>query len=143
VKILALIFCLICTYSFGQQKEFEWLIGTWQEEGKQAFEVWTKTDDFLSAESYKMKDGNRIVTEENKIIKKGNDFFYVPDVAGPQGPIEFKITSFDKNSFTAENPAHDFPQKIIYKRVDENHLQAFVSKKDNTNILRFFYSKIE
>src|SRR5579872_1390266 len=122
MKLLILVFTFIATGSFAQPKEFSWLLGTWKEEGKQAFEVWKKRNGFLSAESYKTEGDKKIVTEEIKLIKKGNDFYYVPDVAGPQGAVEFKITLFDKNSFVAENPQHDFPKMIIYRKTDETHI---------------------
>ncbi|MBI3482493.1 MAG: hypothetical protein HY015_05890, partial [Bacteroidetes bacterium] len=82
MKSVLLVLMLISTYSLVRQKEFSWLVGTWQEEGKQSFEVWKWDDNFLSAESYKMKEGSKIITEEIKLIKKGNEFYYVTDVAG-------------------------------------------------------------
>ncbi len=127
-----LVLMLISTYSFAQQQEFSWLVGTWQEEGKPSFEIWKENKESLSAESYKMKDGNKSVTEEIKLIKKGNDFYYVPDVAGPQGPVEFKITSYGKDNFTAENPAHDFPKKISYEKIDNIHLKATIGDANKT-----------
>ena len=124
--ILSFCFLIVSSALFGQQKEFSWLIGTWQDT-EDSFEVWKDEGSFLSGSSYKIdKAGNKTVTEEIKLIKKGNDFYYVPDVAGPQGPIEFKIISFDKNSFTAENPTHDFPKKIMYN-VNEKQLDATIS----------------
>lgn len=141
MKILTLALSLVASAAYSQQEEFAWLIGTWQREGKQAFEVWKKEGDFLSAESYKMKDEQKVVTEEIKFIKKGNDFYYVPDIAGPQGPIEFKITSFDKNSFTAENPAHDFPKKIKYEKLDDSHLKASIG--DASKTISYSFVKIK
>ncbi len=132
MKVVLAFLLFVTTCSFGQQKEFAWLIGTWQEEGKTSYEVWRDDNGFLSAESYKMKDGNKIVTEEIKLIKKGNDFYYVPDVSGPQGAIEFKITSLGKNNFTAENPAHDFPKKITYEKIDDTHLKATIGDENKT-----------
>lgn len=125
--ILSICFLAFSTALFGQHEEFGWLIGTWQE-AKYSFEVWKDDGNFLSASAYQIdhQSGGKVIGEEIKLIKKGNDFYYVPDVAGPQGPIEFKITAFDKNSFTAENPKHDFPQKIIYKRTGEL-LEATIS----------------
>jgi hypothetical protein len=125
--VLSFCFLIVSSTLFGQQNEFGWLIGTWQE-NENSFEVWKDEGNFLSGSSYKIdKARNKTVTEEIKLIKKGNDFYYVPDVAGPQGPIEFKITSFDKNSFIAENPAHDFPKKIIYKKINDQQLEATIS----------------
>jgi len=125
--ILSICFLAFSTALFGQQSEFRWLIGTWQE-AKYSFEIWKDEGTFLSASAYQIdhQSGNKVVSEEIKLVKKGNDFYYVPDVAGPQGPIEFRITSFDENSFTAENPEHDFPKKIIYKRTGEL-LEATIS----------------
>lgn len=141
MKALSIVLCLVCAYGHAQQKEFEWLVGIWQEEGKQAFEVWKKEKDFLAGESYRMQDGSKVVTEEIKFLKKGNDFYYVPDVAGPQGPIEFKVTSFDTNSFTAENPQHDFPKKIRYQKMDDTHLKAAIGDQDKT--ISYAYVKVK
>jgi len=127
---------------FGQQKEFGWLIGTWQD-AKYSFEVWKDEGSFLSATAYQIdhQSGNKNVNEEIKLIKKGNDFYYVPDVAGPQGPVEFKIISFDRNSFTAENPDHDFPKKIIYKKINEQQLEATISGGNRS--MNYVFKKVK
>ena len=140
--ILSFCFWIVSSALFGQQNEFSWLIGTWQEVDENSFEVWKVEDSFLSGSSYKVdKSGNKTLTEEIKLIKKGNDFFYMPDVAGPQGPIEFKITSFDTNSFTAENPEHDFPKKIVYKKINENQLDATIS--GGSRSIRYSFKKVK
>ena len=141
MRFIFALFLLASIHSFGQRKEFGWLIGTWQEEGKTSYETWREDNGSLSAESYKMKDGNKVVTEEIKLVKKGNDFFYVPDVAGPQGPIEFKITTLGKDNFTAENPAHDFPKKISYEKVDDTHLKATIGDANKTITYSFIKIK--
>jgi hypothetical protein len=127
---LMLPFCFLIVSStlFSQQREFGWLVGTWQD-AKYSFEVWKDEGSFLSATAYQIdhQSGSKTVNEEIKLIKRGNDFYYIPDVAGPQGPIEFKITSFDENSFTAENPKHDFPKKIMYKKINNQQLEATIS----------------
>lgn len=132
MKSLTLVFCFVSVYAFSQKKEFGWLIGTWQEEGKQAFEEWKEDNSFLLGVSYQMKDGKKVITEEIKLIKKGEDFFYVPDVAGPQGPVEFKVTSHNKTSFIAKNPNHDFPTKIGYEKIDDTHVKASIGDANKT-----------
>jgi hypothetical protein len=126
--ILSFCFLIVASALFAQQNEFGWLIGTWQEVNKNSFEVWKNEGTFLSGNSYKIDNsGNKTFTEEIKLIKKGKDFYYVPNVAGPQGPIEFKITSFDEHAFTAENSEHDFPKMIIYKKINEQQFEATLS----------------
>ena len=112
----------------AQINEFDWLVGTWQEKGKSNFEVWQRVDDELRAESFELtSDEIKSVIEKIKLIKRGSDFFYIPDVPHNGKSIEFKITSFDKNGFVAENPQHDFPKKISYKIINETELQATIS----------------
>ena len=140
--ILSICLLIVSSALFGQQKEFNWLIGTWQD-AKYSFEVWKDEGSFLSATAYQIdhRSGNKNVNEEIKLIKKGNDFYYVPDVAGPQGPVEFKITSFDKSSFTAENPNHDFPKKIIYKKINEQQLEATISGGNRS--MNYVFKKVK
>jgi len=141
MRLPLVIFFFASINSFGQIKEFSWLIGTWEEDGKSSYEVWKEDNGSLSAESYKMKDGNKIVSEEIKLVKRRNDFYYVPDVAGPQGPIDFKIASFNEMGFVAENAKHDFPTMISYERKDENHFVAMIGNGDKT--ITYSFTKIK
>src|SRR5277367_4961248 len=109
---LVIIFLFFPSLVFLQIKEFGWLIGSWQVENKRSFEVWKSENGYLLGVAYKIDDkGSETLSEEIKFIQRGKDFYYIPDIACSQGPIEFKITSFGKNNFVAENPAHDFPKK--------------------------------
>lgn len=99
-------------------KDFQWLVGTWKIQDKNSYEVWKDAGhNTLAGISYKIKNADTVVTEEIKLLRKGNAVYYTPDVAGPQGEVEFKITSYDADGFVAENPTHDFPKKIRYHRV--------------------------
>ncbi|MFM9837126.1 MAG: DUF6265 family protein [Cyclobacteriaceae bacterium] len=126
---------------FAQVQEFAWLIGTWKEKSAVSYEEWKLMGNLLQATSYQQDAaGKKKITEEIKLIKKDGKFFYVPDVEGEQGPIYFEITHFDKNSFVAENAAHDFPKKITYKKT-EDQLQASI--QDDTMALMFNFQKVK
>ena len=87
MKFMLSVCCLTASIAlFGQQSEFGSHIGTWQET-KYSFEIWRDEDSFLSATAYQVdsQSGKRIVGEEIKLVKKRNDFLYIPDIAGPQG----------------------------------------------------------
>jgi len=87
----------------SKQTEFGWLIGTRKEENKMSFETWKNDGEFLLRSSCKIDpSGNRTVTENIKIVKKGSDFYYyVPNVVGRQGEVESRITTLGKGGFTA------------------------------------------
>ncbi|HEY5746819.1 MAG TPA: DUF6265 family protein [Chryseolinea sp.] len=127
---------LLIAHPGGAQdvKDFHWLVGTWKildaNPDKTSYEVWTDAgNNTLKGISYNVKNGDTLVTEEIKLLRKGRSVYYTPDVAGPQGEVEFKITSYDTNGFMAENPTHDFPKKIRYHRVtkqEEERLEATI-----------------
>ena len=41
-------------------------------------------------------------------------------------PTEFIATSSSASEITFENPAHDFPKRVGYRRVDATHLTAWI-----------------
>jgi hypothetical protein len=120
-KSLIPVFILVCfvSPSYAQKKEFGWLIGTWKLKDKNIFETWSLADDgkSLNGVSLKMNGTESTILEETKLIFSGNSFYYIPDVAGNQDPVDFHISSFDETGFVAENPKHDFPKLIRYKLV--------------------------
>ena len=125
-----------------QVQEFSWLIGKWKEKSSSTFESWKIVGQNLEAVSFQISaTGEKKITEEIKLLKKETKFFFVPDVAGDQGPVFFEITNYDGSSFLAENPTHDFPKKISYKKIDETHLQASI--QDDTKVIIFHFEKIK
>lgn len=129
------VFLLIAHHGTAQDvKDFQWLVGTWKildkNPDKNSYEVWKDAgNNMLTGISYHVKNADTLVTEEIKLLRKGRSVYYTPDVAGPQGEVEFKITSYDTNSFVAENPTHDFPKKIRYHRVtkqEQERLEATI-----------------
>lgn len=113
---------LTTTQLFAQQKEFAWLIGTWKLKDKNVFEHWvySEKENALYGISYRVKNtADTVVTEEITLKFQNDSFYYIPDVAGAQGPVPFKITKYTATTFTAENPTHDFPKIIRYKFIQQ------------------------
>src|SRR5687768_8771187 len=115
----------------AQQKEFSWLIGTWKLKDKNVFETWKMSADKKTLEGYsfRVKEGDTLGMEKIRFTYDGASFHYIPDVAGPQGEVDFKITKYDGSSFVAENPQHDFPKAIRYhfiRRNDIDYIEAAI-----------------
>ncbi len=135
-------------FSFQEKKisvkQFEWLEGTWKQEGLDAYEQWEFVSDTLIRGASFHLVGNDYVRDENiKFLAKDSYFYYIPLVfnQNKQQAVSFKVSSFTPNSFIAENPAHDFPQRIVYTLTDANHLQAYIEgeiKGKNKRIDFFF-----
>ncbi|MNL40375.1 hypothetical protein D3C87_1627190 [compost metagenome] len=112
-------------------KKLEWLQGKWirtnAKAGQSGYEIWTKISDLkLSGKGVTLKGKETIFVENLEFIAKGNDIFYTVMVTGEKQPTYFKLTALSADGFTCENPAHDFPKKITYKRSGKN-VKAVIS----------------
>lgn len=120
-------FIIVSTlFSCSENKlsEFDFLIGTWKMEGKENYESWEQLDNNFKGQSYKIVDGQKIVTEIIALKSDGNRIIYTPTVFDQNEgkPIQFILLKLDKNVFSFENSDHDFPKKIQYKKHSENEL---------------------
>jgi hypothetical protein len=109
-----------------------WLIGTWQMKltNKQIFETWTAANDStLLGKSYFVQSGDSIFMETISIAKRMGQLYYIPTVKNQNGgkAVWFVLTSAKDKQMMFENPAHDFPQKIMYKLVTRDSLLAEIS----------------
>ena len=110
---------LVTVSGYSQQEAFAWLIGIWKLENKPVFEVWSVASDGVtfSGGSFRLEGADTTFTEVISLAFYDGKFHYIPDITGPQPPVDFTITSYDGQTFVAENPHHDFPKKIIYHHV--------------------------
>jgi hypothetical protein len=112
-------------------KKLYWLSGEWTrtnaKAGQSGYETWAKTSaQKLSGKGVTVEGKKTVFVEQLEMIIKGADIFYVVRVTGESKPVYFKLTALTDDSFTCENPQHDFPKKISYKRNGKN-LKAVIS----------------
>lgn len=136
---------LLSSAAFAQKEEFGWLIGTWKLKEKNIIESWSIDEDGKSLKGVSMKvSGNEsTILEETKLISKEGKFYYVADVSGKQGAIDFKISSFDASGFVSENPAHDFPKLIRYRYVkkdDKEFIEAAI--EGDGKVIPYYFEKV-
>jgi hypothetical protein len=94
-------------------------------------ETWKKENDStFSGTTYFIINKKDTVHSETILLTQLNDeLIYRPTVKGQNDdkPIDFIMTSDSENTFVFENPKHNYPQKIVYKKVNENSLVATIS----------------
>ena len=129
-----------------RMSSFKWLIGTWvcnTAEGK-IMETWLPmSDSMLTGQSTMYKKTTETVPLESiQLICRNKQYYFVPLVQGENNnkPVEFKITSYNKNGFVAENPTHDFPQKISYTLYKKDSLHAIVA--GNGKHKDYYYARV-
>lgn len=102
----------------------DFLQGTWKMQDKEVFERWDMlNENSLKGFSYVFQNGQMRVIEYLDISRSGNDVIYSANVLGQNDGkrIEFRQTSTG-NTYTFENPDHDFPKMIAYHRLSDNEL---------------------
>lgn len=117
----------------SQQIFPSFLSGTWKIENKESFEKWDLLNETtLKGFSYTEKNGEILVSEYLEISKSGKKTKYFATVKGQNmgKTIAFVLTKSD-SVVVFENSAHDFPQKIMYRKISDNELWVTVSDKNN------------
>ena|SRR5688500_13765998 len=115
-----------------------WLLGKWRMASMTGdlVESWQMKDDTTFVGwSYKLKpSGDTVLLENVELVYRNGQLRYIPIAFGQNNnnkPVEFRFTSLTDDGFVAENPSHDFPQKIQYTLKTDNILSAVVSGKAN------------
>jgi hypothetical protein len=120
-----------------------WMSGQWRTEegGRWTEESWSAPRGGVMLGYSRSGSGDRLREFEFLRIQAGADG--VPAyVAQPGGrpPVAFRLTAHEGSSATFENPAHDFPQRIVYRRSGDS-MVATISKLDGSNAMRWIYRR--
>ena len=111
--ITYIIISMLFSCSENKLSDLDFLVGTWE-----------KIDHIFKWQTYKIVDGQKIVTEIIALKSDGNRIVYTPTVFDQNEgkPIPFTLHNLDENMFSFENLDHDFPKKIQYKKKSENEV---------------------
>jgi hypothetical protein len=111
-----------------------WIVGTWKiaTPNGSIVEKWKKMNDstFIGRSLFVKTTGDSIPQEKIELrFRKGN-WEYAPTVESQNNnqPTLFNVIFMGKEEFISENPTHDFPQRIAYRRV-KNLLYASIEGK--------------
>ena len=114
-SFISLLLLMNVAAAYAQEHPFNWLLGTWKLQNKNVYEVWQSSgENVLKGISYKISGSDTTVMEKITVIRRGADYYYVPEVPENNGAVEFRITTINTDGFIAENPLHDFPKIIRY-----------------------------
>jgi hypothetical protein len=112
-----------------------WMLGEWQAEMPEGVftEKWQKeTDTSYSGEGVLIaRNGEVLFTEQLRVEQRDGVIWYMPTIASQNNgkPVLFKEKTFTDEEIVFENPEHDFPQRITYRKPTDNTLYARVEGK--------------
>ncbi|MBA3681770.1 MAG: hypothetical protein H0W73_11505 [Bacteroidetes bacterium] len=118
--------------TYPEIEKLSWLSGEWVRNSLTDFssEKWEKKNDStLYGVGLTMEGKDTVAFESMTIEQKNNTLYYIPVVKDQNAgqAVEFALTSSNKNEWIFENPKHDFPTKIIYKKINNDSLYAEIS----------------
>jgi hypothetical protein len=109
-----------------------WLLGSWLADSGQR--VVTETWIEASATTFEgagitraRTDGKVVDGEALRLVAMADAVFYVAKVAHNDYPVAFRLTTCDAERLVFENPGHDFPRRLEYRRIDADRMEVFVS----------------
>lgn len=107
--------------------------GTWKTEGKENYEKWEKTDSAFKGKGYNIKNNQEKITEYFEIKNINGKIYYMATVPNQNNgaTVKFVLTKWDNDEFVFENPEHDFPKKIIYKKLSDREMFVQVLGQGN------------
>jgi hypothetical protein len=112
----------------GRVSQLAWLAGCWEQNtGRQVVEEqWTRPRGGIMLGSGRTLRGDSLVEyEQVRIEERGGRLVYAAKPSG-QAPADFTGTTVSDTAVTFENPAHDFPQRVMYRRAGRDSLLARV-----------------
>ncbi|QIE58098.1 hypothetical protein G5B37_00505 [Rasiella rasia] len=152
MKYFKLAFCLLCVLVFGCKNDhtadtpelqeettttfsslnsLDWLIGEWVNETEEEFskESWKRLNDStLTGFSYTKVAQDTVFAETLKLqqIEQKVNLEVVAFGQNNDAPVNFTLVSGNRGTYTFENLAHDFPQRIIYTQPTPDVIHAWI-----------------
>ena len=128
----------------GDVSQLGWLSGAWvdrRSDGTWTEDYWTPVRGELMIGAGLTGRGEAVRHFEHMRISKGADgaitFYGMPKGAAA---VAFKMTKQTANEVVFENPAHDYPQRVTYRR-DGDSVIATVSLIDGSKEGRWVYRR--
>ncbi|MBS4063427.1 MAG: hypothetical protein KGZ74_02655 [Chitinophagaceae bacterium] len=135
-KFLLLFLAASITSSAQKIDQMKWVVGTWKINAGAniIIEEWNiSNDSTIAGKSYFIKNGTDTIPQETvEIAFRNGDWYYIPTVKNQNNaqPVPFKVIFLRGMEFISENTAHDFPQRIAYRRI-KNQIFASIEGRRN------------
>jgi hypothetical protein len=136
VFIFPAILFVMLSVTAQKSEQLKWMTGNWKINmgNNMIVEEWHIADDStLTGRSYFVKNGTDTIPQETiELSYRKGEWYYIPTLKNQNNaqPVPFKIIFLKGTEFISENPAHDFPQRIAYRRI-KNQLFASIEGRRN------------
>lgn len=109
-----------------------WLLSTWRQPGAEGmlWEIWQKESDtiYTGIGLLVNANGDTLFSEKLRLADRQDTLWYLPTVSNQNAgkEVAFKEIALSDTEIVFENPLHDFPQRIVYRKAGADSLQASI-----------------
>lgn len=113
-------------------KKAAWLLGAWQQPGAEGMlsEIWQRESDtiYVGTGLLVNANGDTLFSEKLRLADRHDTLWYLPTVSNQNRgkEVPFKEIALNDTEMIFENPLHDFPQRIVYRRINTDSIQASI-----------------
>ena len=126
--------------------DLAWMIGDWQTAPgarRQIEEHWTTAAGGTMMGMGRTVAGDKTVEFEYlRIEQRAEGIFYVAHPKARCPGTDFKLTRVSGTEAVFENPQHDFPKRVIYRKADGDSLTATIDGGEGTKATTFEFKKM-
>ena len=145
--MLALILLLLTSIQNPTLSDISWIAGDWQTApgGRaQIEEHWTAVAGASMMGMNRTVAGEKTVEFEYlRIEQRADGIYYVAHPKARCPGTDFKLTRASSTEVVFENPQHDFPKRIIYRKGADDSLTASVDGGEGSKAVSFAFKKMK
>ena len=148
-KLTLLIFCLLALLPTQTTSlaDMSWIAGDWQTApgGRaQSEEHWTPVAGATMLGMSRTVAGEKMVEFEYlRIEQRADGIYYVAHPKARCPGTDFKLTKASATEAVFENPQHDFPKRIIYRKTGDDSLTASIDAGEGSKAMTFAFRRMK
>lgn len=148
--ITTLILCASLSFQIPTIADVAWIAGGWQTVPtgpggrRQVEEHWTKPAGGSMMGMSRTVAGDKTVEFEYlRIEQRADGVYYVAHPKARCPGTDFKLTRASANEAVFENPQHDFPKRVIYRKSADDSLTASIDAGEGTKSMSFAFQRMK
>ena len=125
-------------------EDLAWMSGRWESVSGDRWveEIWSAPRGGTMFGISRTGEGGSLREFEFLRLQRGEDgvlaYFASP---GGRAPVAFRLSETSGTGATFDNPAHDYPQRITYRR-DGETMRATISASDGSNAMSWTFRRL-
>lgn len=127
--------------------DVSWITGAWQTAPggrRQIEEHWTKAAGGSMMGMSRTIVGDKTVEfEYMRIEQRADGVYYVAHPKARCPGTDFKLTRASATEAVFENPQHDFPKRVIYRKTGEDGLTASIDAGEGSKSMSFVFVRVK